>query len=206
MSVDSTIALVTLAQARLALKVPAATVDAVQDAALEDMINRASAFANKWTGRWLLLKSYTEYYDGDGGNSLMLKNYPVDTLTSVHDDPLRVFGASTLIAASDYILDAAGGIIRLWNNAVTFLQGRANIKVVYTAGYPLASVPYDIQEAVLMIVQHQYKRVYQDQRIGLASETIGDHTMQYTDDAIPKKAKEVLERYRLKHSANYGHV
>jgi uncharacterized phiE125 gp8 family phage protein len=202
MSLDSAIALASAAEARVVLKISGSGEDTI----LEDLINRASAFANKFTGRQLLEAAITEYYDGDGTDELALNNYPVSAVTSVHDDVLRVFGSTTEIVAGDRILDGAAGIIKLWNSAFSFIKGKRNVRVVYTAGYPSASIPHDLKEAVLMIVQHHYKRVYQDQRIGLASETISDHTIQYSEDAIPKKAADTLARYRRINSGNLGHA
>lgn len=205
MSLDATIALCSVAEARAALKIDSANTS--ETSILEDLINRASSFANKFTGRQLLQASFAEYYDGDGSGELMLNNYPIQSVTTVHDDPNRDFGASSLLVVDDdYVLDTAGGIILAMAGHPAFLSGRRSIKVVYSAGYASGSIPYDLKEAVLMIVQHQYKRVYQDQRIGLASETIGDHTMQYSEDAIPKKAKEVLTRYRRINSGDVGHA
>lgn len=205
MSLDAAIALATVAEAKVVLKIPSGTTS--EDTVLEDLINRASAHANKHTGRQLLLARFTEFYDGDGSDELMLNNYPVGTLTSVHDDPLRDFAAgSLLVVDDDYILDAAAGIISAMSGHPAFLKGKATVKVVYTAGYALASVPHDLKEAVLMMVQHHYKRMYQDQRIGLASESIGDQTFTYSEEAIPKKAKATLDRYRRKSSGSYGHA
>jgi uncharacterized phiE125 gp8 family phage protein len=202
MSLDTTIALASVAEARAVLKIGGAGEDTI----LADLINRASAFANKFTGRQLLEADFTEYYDGDGTDELTLNNYPVSDVESLHDDTLRAFGSDTEIDEDDIILDGAAGIIKLWNGTFTFLKGKRNVKVVYTAGYADDAVPHDLKEAVLMIVQHHYKRVYQDQRIGLASETVGDHTMQYSEEAIPKKAADTLARYRRINSGNLGHA
>jgi uncharacterized phiE125 gp8 family phage protein len=197
-------ALIDVATVKEALKIPTATTS--EDTVLGSMISRASILANKFAGRTFLQQTYTEYYDGDGTDTLMVNNYPIGAVTSLYDSTDRVFDSGSAIdVTDDVMIDADAGIVRLWNNAIAFNTGKANIKIVYTGGYALASMPYDIQEAVILIVQHQYRRIYQDQRIGLASETIGDHTMQYVEDWIPKKAKEILERYRVKHSANYGH-
>jgi len=43
---------------------------------------------------------------------------------------------------------------------------------------------------------YSYKRHYQDQRIGLQSETIGQKTIAFTNESIPKKAQAILDQYR----------
>jgi len=142
-----------------------------------------------------LSRALTEYYDGDGDNELMLKQYPVSALTNLYDDVLRAFGAGTAInIASDVVLDSEKGIVRLWNQAVAFNVGIANVKVVYTAGY--ATVPETIKEAVLIYVGHLYRRLYQDQRFGVSSETIGDRTTTFAGDVVPAKSKALLMPYR----------
>jgi uncharacterized phiE125 gp8 family phage protein len=197
MAVDPTVALVTLAQAKTWLKIASGTTS--EDTLLEAMINRAGALANRFTGRTLKSAEYVEFYDGTGTSKLMLRRYPVTAVSSIYDDVARDFAAGSLIPTDEIIIDSAGVIQLDPAEGTIFTAGRLNIKVTYTAGYKDATdnlVPYDLQEAALLIVQHSYKRHYETQRIGLNSETVGDKTMTYSDDAIPKKAKAVLDLYR----------
>jgi uncharacterized phiE125 gp8 family phage protein len=204
MSLDTAVALVAVADARTVLKIAGSSEDTV----LADLINRASALASKYAGRQLVSTQRTEYYDGDGDRQLILNHRPVTAVASVYIDGLRTFGADTLVdSAADLITDGAAGILELWNNGGSFTKGRANVKVTYTAGYVAGStVPHDLEEAVLLIVQHHYKRIYQDGRIGLQSETLDDRTLTYSQDAIPPKAKMILERYRDVLSPGGGHA
>lgn len=204
MSLDTTVALVAVADARTVLKI----VGAGEDAVLADLINRASAFAAKYCGRPLVSTARTEYYSGDGDRQLILNHRPVTAVASVHVDGLRDWGADTAVdTTEDLIRDDAAGILELWNNGGAFTKGRGNVRVVYTAGYVAGStVPHDLQDAVLMIVQHHYKRIYQDGRIGLAAETLDDRTLTYSQDAIPPKAKEILNRYRDALAPGGGHA
>lgn len=190
---DTTNALVSLDDAKDFLKIATEESDAV----VTSLINRASAWANTYTQRLLLSRALTEYYDGDGEEELLLRQYPVTALTNIYDDPLRAFGAGTAIdVAANVILDNEKGIIRLWNQAAAFNSGKANIKVVYTAGYALASVPESVKEAVLVYIGHAYRREYLDQKFGVSSETIGDRTTTYAASDIPEKAKVLLNPYR----------
>ncbi len=188
---DTANALVSVDQAKEYLKITSEEEDGI----VENLINRASAWANDFTKRLLLSRSLTEYYDGEGGTELLLTQYPVTTVTTVHDDPLRAFGANTLVAASDYYVDAEAGRVRLLNG-VAFLTGVASIKAAYTAGYALASVPASIQEAVLLYIGHSYRREHLDQRFGVSTETVGDRTTTFKDEPFPEKAKQLLLPYR----------
>lgn len=191
MSTDPTVALITLAQAKAHLKITGSGEDAI----LEPMINRSGAVCAGYVGRRLTEGAFTEYYDGNGKSKMQLRQFPVDEIDSIHVDPLRAYGAATEVDAADIILDAEAGIVTLAAGAL-FVPGPQSVKVVYTAGYADDAVPYDLQQASLLILQHHYKRQYQDQRIGITSETVGDRTFNYSDDAIPKTAQLILDSYK----------
>lgn len=196
MSVDAAVALITLTQAKTHLKITGST----EDPLLEEMINRSGQFCATYVGRALKSAERTEYYDGKGSRKLQLIEFPVTAVSSVNVDGLRAWGSSTAIdVAANVIIDGPAGILTLWNNGGVFACGQSNVRVVYTAGYKDSAdnlVPWDLQEASLIILQLSYKRHYQDQRIGLVSETVGDRTYNYSEDAIPKKARMILDSYK----------
>jgi uncharacterized phiE125 gp8 family phage protein len=205
MSVDSSVALITLAQLKAWLGITGSTEDTI----LEPMINRSGELCGTYCGRKLKTATYTEYYNGNGTAQLQLNNFPVTAVTSINIDPTRLWAAASSVdVTANVMIGSASGIIRLWNQWAGFPCGRGNVKVVYVAGYKDSTdnlVPYDLQEASLLIAQYSYKRHYQDQRIGLQSETVGDRTMSYSNEAIPAKAKTILDSYRdLGHSADYA--
>ena len=198
MPIDSAVALVSLDEMKRYMKIPPPGTDELD--VLADLINDASAWASSYTGRNFLQANYTEFYDGDGSNMLILNNYPVVSLTSINDDPARVFGASSNIDISIQVqIRKDSGVVRLWTYA--FNQGSGNVKVVYSAGYPLASVPYDLRLAVKKIVAHQYRHGFASGHIGVRQETVGDKTVSIIEDAMPKDAKEILDGYRIAHAA-----
>jgi uncharacterized phiE125 gp8 family phage protein len=193
MALDTVNALVSLADAKAFLKISAASEDTV----IENMINRASAFANDYTQRLLLSRVNTDYYDGDGTGTLILNQYPVTALSNLYDDVDRAFGAGTAINVStDVVLDNNNGLIRLFNQAVAFNVGILNVKAVYTAGYSLANVPASIQEAVLLYVANAYRSQYLGQRFGATSEHVGDRSTTYSNDEIMNQVKGLLNPHR----------
>ena len=200
MSLDATVALIPLIAAKTFLKI---TVND-EDAILESLINNMSGVIKQYCGRKFILEIFTEYYDGSGTNFLVLSNYPIISLDNLYMDTQRLWGTDSVInIADDVQVEKASGIIRLWNNQSVFLCGKANVKVVYHAGYD--AVPYDIQHACTLMVQHSYRRQYLDQRTGLVSETIGDRNVTYANEDIPKPAKTILDRYRRQGISTYAY-
>lgn len=188
MALDTVNALVSLSEAKAFLKITASS----EDGMIETMINRASIWANDYTGRMLKSRNFDEYYDGDCSSCLILRNAPITAITFIRQDIDRVFQTETTIDSGDYFWDANTGIVTLKDGA--FLQGKKTLYVNYTAGYTTA--PESIKEAVLIYVGHSYRRQYADQKFGVSSETVGDRTTTYTGDEIPAKAKLLLNPYR----------
>lgn len=199
MSLDTTVALISLEDAKVyALKTTGAAViaDAVTNI-LNDLINEVSRSVNTFVGRHLLSKARTEYYNGSGEAELQLKHYPIISIASLYNDTeARLFNSSTQVSVSTNVLQLVDkGIIRLWNNESAFNYGRANVKITYTAGYALASVPQDIQMAVRKWVAKEYHKYDKAQHL-VQSETIGENTKTYILEAMPKDVRELLLSYR----------
>lgn len=146
---DETNNLVTLSHVKTVLGI--AEDDTAPIDILTDLINDASWFFNDETHRKLKAQSLTEYYDGPGGYILYLKNPPVSELT-LSQDVARDFGATTVIATTDYELDAATG--RIFLTGDVFSTEKHVIKAVYTGGY--AMVPYDLQRAAIAMITQNY--------------------------------------------------
>jgi len=133
--------LCTLANVKLLLGVG----DTTKDTLLEMLITRASAAICAQTGRVLKRATYTsEPYAVNGQPYLYLKQWPIQTLTSV------TLGGAALTVNVDYFMsaeDAAVGRIyrpQGWNGAMLTrglvpdaFEGDRDILVTYTAGYYL---------------------------------------------------------------------
>jgi uncharacterized phiE125 gp8 family phage protein len=136
-------------------------------------------------------QTYTEYYDGDDSNQLMLRHYPVRAITTVHinSDTPRAYGASALIASSNYILDGDNGMLTLDGNI--FTEGVQTVKVVYTAGWKTTDAPADLKLAIINKV------------VALLLEAIGgvnaveQADFVYRPDKLRKVANEILARYEF---------
>ncbi len=189
MALDTANALVSLAEAKTFLKISASSEDSV----IEDFINRASIWANDYTGRRLKSRSNSDVYDGDGSDILLLRDYPLVSITDLRIDDGSYSGAPPQTTSDDYTLNLPSGLIKL-KNGVLFVKGFQNVDITYTAGYTTA--PETVKEAVLLYVGHLYRRQYADQKFGVQSETVGDRTTTYGSDDIIPKAKSLLNPYR----------
>lgn len=105
--------------------------------------------------------TWTEYLDGDGGETIKLREWPVSSITSVKfRESATAFG--TAEASSSYYVDPstdnrglvfrAGGLGSWEVEARTacWPKGRRNIEVVYTGGY--STVPDDLKNACYELV------------------------------------------------------
>jgi hypothetical protein len=148
-----------------------------EDTKLTQMGLQAEEIFERETGRKFVAAAYTHYFDGNGEFDLVLRQYPVNSITSIHEDGDGRYGASAdpfpastlLTAGTDYALDALDGstsysgivqrIGARWANKriagrseVSHLEmnRRGNIKVIYNAGY--STIPTDISMAICNIV------------------------------------------------------
>lgn len=182
--------LTSLANAKEFLKVPVS--ETTDDAILNRILSAADAFVKSYCGRLLEATTLTELHSTIQGQVvLMLDEYPVNSITSLHDDIDRTYGADTLIAATDYIVDKVEGIIKL--DGIYFYAGLQNVQVVYNAGY--VTVPADLEQATLELVAQKYHS-YDKIRQGIESRSFNGESVSFFMGEMLKETKSVLNRYR----------
>jgi len=142
------------------------------DTALTYFLGVASAAVRRYCGRndtdGFEDKARTEVYDGFGLNSIQLREMPVTSVASVSS--VGDSGTLSALDATAYRVDDLAGIVYLagaqalprggfgpWGSAaysITMLPNYGNEpqswSVTYTAGY--ATIPYDLQEVVMQMV------------------------------------------------------
>lgn len=190
MSVEAN-AWTTLAAVKRHLKID--TLDTDHDAELEALINAAYLMLEGYIHHPLKAADYTEYYDGDGTNSVVLRKYPINSIASVHDDPDRVFGSDTLIPSTDYLIDNDDqvGSLRLFLNTLSFSEAIKNVKVVYNAGY--TTIPADAERACILLVDYLFNRAGS---VGLTSQSMGGKSESYSDEALPPFIRQLVMRFK----------
>lgn len=119
----------------------------------------ASSVESLWddlTERIWFTGSYTEIHNGrEFSNRLFLKNFPVTSITSIHDDTDRVYGDDTLIDSEDYSYDPDTGIVYYDSY---FNKWNQNIQVIYGAGYTVSNIPKGIKQILVRQACHWFSQ------------------------------------------------
>lgn len=151
--------------------------------------------------RRLFRDTRTEYLTGDGGDALCLSLYPIESITSVTYDPLRVFtDVEALVVEQDYRYDPDNGL--LYYEAGDWPADRRSIKVVYVGGYvhPVdgigtgqTALPADITEACIQQCVHLVNR---RSDYGTTGEKSGDGSVTFVDPSgLLKSVRDMLSPY-----------
>jgi|GEM_PF-703485 len=193
--------LCTLADVRTRLGYPTTTTD--DDDMIYDAIRGVSAQFDSYCNRTLLLNATaaTETYDG-GGELLVVKRYPIVSVTSVKEATDYDFdNADALTVNSAYRLMEEKGIIASLNGR--FITGADVVQVVYTGGYVAPSdtvgtgetaLPDDIREAAIEQVSFLVKR---KDDIGLTAVSAqGVNITKFSPIDLLPNVKRILNKYR----------
>lgn len=118
------------------------------------VINRASDLLCEWLGRTLITpgSDLVEFHTvARAEHELLLLDWPIVTVTSVHEDTTREYAAASLLTTDQYIVSKPGGkLIRVeaLSGASSWLPGFRAIRVAYKPGYAIANVPARYKDAV----------------------------------------------------------
>jgi hypothetical protein len=123
----------------------------------ESILNRSSALVENFLGRHIITRgALTEYHSfHDGDSDLYTRQWPIISVTSVHEDLNREYAAGDLLTVNtDYIIVTAAGklqrIVSSTGGERSWLLGFRAIKVIYEGGYAdRDNVPEAISDVVL---------------------------------------------------------
>ena len=158
------------------------------DTLLQRLLTAASGYIQSWLNRTFASAGYTDTFDGNGKDRLMLRNYPVTAVASVTIDG-TVIPASTGVTVNGWLLDETGKMVILRN--YWFNRGTQNIVISYTAGY--ATTPPEIEEACIELIGLRYR---ERDRIGQVSKAIGGETVSFTQKDMSDSIKTILNNYK----------
>lgn len=170
------------------------TGDSGHDESINQHINRASWELNTLTGRQLLARDLTEYYDGDGSDLLILRQWPINSVTSIYIDAGRSYGSDTLVSSDDYAYYDVRGTVGFDGASLT--PGMQSVKITYNAGY--TTIPPDIEGACLQMVAIDHKRET-EKRVGVLSrsdELGGSITYVFDTPFVDRVVAKYARKYR----------
>ncbi len=154
----------TLALLKARMAIPSATT--TYDTQLEAVITTASRVIDGDTDRVFFLTSATRYFTADDALSLFISD-DIQTVTTLEtlssaSGGVRVYGYSW--QSYEYDLEPETGppytrVIAAGTGRYAFPRDRRGVKITGTFGYcSLNSVPFEIQEACLLLAQRYYER------------------------------------------------
>jgi uncharacterized phiE125 gp8 family phage protein len=155
----------TLANVKLRLGITTSA----DDSLLSSLMDSADEWVAQHCGRDFGGGTFTEYHPA-GGTHVFLRNYPVQSVTSVKVDPAYGFGSGTALPTTAYVVHADRGVVQSlvgpflpcpWGIAVCgqppWAQAPRAVQVVYVTATGV--VPADAKEAYALLVGHWYRHV-----------------------------------------------
>ena len=167
------------------------------DALLDSLISQVSSAIESATKREIKERTaVTEYLDGYGTGTLIPMQSPINSITSIHVDSLRLWASTSLVLTTDYVVDQSKVLIRGLGGKI-FSQGVQNIKLVYDYGY--ASVPDNLMLACLLWCQDISDKIpgfESGNRLGKASEQINEGgTLSFVTGIMPPEVRGLIKPY-----------
>ncbi len=159
------------------------------------LIPQVDGIITNYCGWNMLATDYTnKRYDGNGLNSLDLRVYPINFITSLR---MRDSGGTYTDYDPTTVEILEGGVIQ-FDPAVasgsSFTFGTSNIFVSFNAGYE--EIPGDIEYAANYLVSLNLKKIM-NEMMGVESGRFNDVEVRFDSLELPIMVKRVLDRFRL---------
>lgn len=189
----------TVAEAKLYLRIPSG--DTSEDEFLADVINSCTARIEKSLGqRQIKARDYVEDYDGRGTKILLLRQFPIISVSAVYIDSLRAFEETSRVDADVIISSDEPGKITFGPGvpttggvaAAVFPYGTRNIRVLYRAGFEV--IPDDLRLACQKFTAVEFNRS-REGADGVLSESFGGRTISWIN-GVPEDIEHLIRNYR----------
>jgi hypothetical protein len=140
-------------------------------------------------------QTYTLYLDGPGGRELYLPVRPIVSITSIYDDPLLAYGASTAVDSGDWTAYNAEGLLILDADAThgAWSTSPRALKVTAVLGY--ATIPDAIKHACGLLVAHWWRNVIPS--LGKESISTQGSTVTLATAPIPRDVRMAMAPFVL---------
>lgn len=173
---------------------------------LEYIINSLTEYCENYVDRRIKQTTYTnEVYSGDGSDSILLKNYPVDSgsaFTLQIRASLSNEDTWESIDSDQYYVNYDTGIVEFISGR-RFMKGSRNYRVTYTAGYDFDNSSTfltdteagDLEYAIWKMGAGVFER--RKSGGGIKREQIGDYSVEYATELFENdEVKAILDKYR----------
>ena len=158
------------------------------DANIAHLVTRCSAVVANYLNRNLLAQTHTETYDGNASGRLSLRQTPITAVAAVAVNGISIPASPDGVLRDGFTFDQNRLILV---NRI-FYRGIHNVSVTYTAGY--ASVPYDVEEAVIELVGDRLRMA---PRLGEQSRSLPQGgSITYDMSFMSDRVQGVLSNYR----------
>lgn len=179
--------LTTVANAKTWLNISVTT----DDVLLARLVSAASQFVQTWLNRTIAATSYTEYRNGNGQDRMMLKNFPIISVTAVNINGVPISQAPALAPNVPVQAGWQNDDLKVYLVGFQFWQGTQNIQFQYTAGY--AVTPLDIEQATIELIGLKYAR---RQHIDQVSKNLNGEVVAFSTKDMTDEIKTLLQQYR----------
>ena len=149
-----------------------------------------------YCGWELLAKDYTDVvFDGTGSDTLDLRVYPINSVTSVKiREDISTF---TDVTSSLDVL-TGDSYLRLdqYAETITFTPGTRNIYISFNAGFVDADIPAELVYAANFLTTINFKKI-SNEMIGISEGKFKNIDVKFDSLELPVLVKRVLDRYRI---------
>lgn len=161
-----------------------------QDTALlQSLITSASAFIDSYCNRNLVKADYTERRNGQGNSKIKLKEWPINSVTSVTIDDVAI-PLSTKVSMDGYVFDDKWVYLR--GDCNSFTPGALNVVIMYNAGYDQSAIPAELKQACVEIVSAKYKRRLD---LHVSSKVLDGQQITFSMKDVPPSTQTTLKNY-----------
>lgn len=175
--------------------------NASDDELIRVLINEVSADCqNRVCERMFLTATYTdEKYDGTGTDNLLLRQWPVTSVTSL----VIVEGGSAIVEDTDFFVYNSEGRIRLKSGVIPLSVQQ--VVITYVAGYAnQAALPFELVSSIKDAVAIRYRKVTKKGQ-GVSSQTItaggSTHAIERAREKYSDYIIDIWNSYSRNHSS-----
>ncbi len=164
-------------------------IEQTDDHVIFELLKSAEKKAETYCNRVFTQATFAERLDGLMCARLSVKNAPITSITSVHDDLDRNYGASTLLETTEYTFYEESGIV--CRDGGLFQNGIKNVQIIYVGAWTPATFPDDLELDVIKIALADYI----ESQASIA--VIEGNELIYKPSVLRKEAYKGFDKYRI---------